>query len=81
MESADATHITNLTYQNFKRTIIIPQGQFKEFLDLKGKDRSDMMKEIFNLDKYDLGPKVSVLQIENNRKIEHLQGHCPDLKK
>ncbi|MGJ1446313.1 SbcC/MukB-like Walker B domain-containing protein [Sphingobacterium spiritivorum] len=74
MESADATHITNLTYQNFKRTIIIPQGQFKEFLDLKGKDRSDMMKEIFNLDKYDLGPKVSVLQIENNRKIEHLQG-------
>jgi len=74
LESADASTITNLTYQNFKRTIIIPQGQFKEFLDLKGKDRSDMMKEIFNLDKYDLGPKVSSLQIDNNRKIENLQG-------
>ncbi|WP_270087756.1 SbcC/MukB-like Walker B domain-containing protein [Sphingobacterium sp. SYP-B4668] len=74
LESVDASAITNLTYQNFKRTIIIPQGQFKEFLDLKGKDRSDMMKEIFNLDKYDLGPKVSTLQIENNRKIENLQG-------
>ena len=74
LESADGALITNLSYPNFRRTIIIPQGQFKEFLELKGKDRSDMMKEIFFLNQYDLGPKVSILQAENNRKVEHLKG-------
>lgn len=74
MESADGALITNLSYSNFRRTIIIPQGQFKEFLELKGKDRSDMMKEIFLLNKYDLGPKVGILQAENNRHLENIKG-------
>lgn len=74
MESADGAKVTNLSYSNFRRTIIIPQGQFKEFLELKGKDRSEMMKEIFFLSKFDLGPKVGVLQAQNNRKIENMKG-------
>ncbi|TYP97220.1 exonuclease SbcC [Sphingobacterium allocomposti] len=74
MESADAGLVTNLSYPNFRRTIIIPQGQFKEFLELRGKDRSEMMKEIFNLDRFDLGPKVSALQKKNNSLLEHLKG-------
>ena len=49
LNSADATTIIGLTYENFRRTIIIPQGKFNEFLGLKGKERSDMMKEIFHL--------------------------------
>lgn len=74
LASADGALVTNLSYPNFRRTIIIPQGQFKEFLELKGKDRSDMMKEIFFLDQYDLGPRVSFLQADNNKKIEHIKG-------
>ncbi len=74
MESADATKVTNLSYANFRRTIIIPQGQFREFLELKGKDRSEMMKEIFFLNHYDLGPHVANLNAANNKKIEHLKG-------
>ncbi|MGB7527848.1 SbcC/MukB-like Walker B domain-containing protein [Sphingobacterium cellulitidis] len=74
LESADGALLTNLSYANFRRTIIIPQGQFKEFLELKGKDRSEMMKEIFYLNKFDLGPKVGFLQAGNNRKLENLKG-------
>lgn len=74
LESADAAKVTNLSYANFRRTIIIPQGQFKEFLELKGKDRSEMMKEIFYLEKFDLGPKVAQLQMKNNKKLENLRG-------
>ncbi|MBE8712501.1 AAA family ATPase [Sphingobacterium hungaricum] len=74
LESADGSLYTNLTYSNFKRTIIIPQGQFREFLDLKGTDRSTMMKEIFQLDRFDLGMNVSKLQKENNNRIENLKG-------
>lgn len=80
MDSADGAKVTNLSYSNFRRTIIIPQGQFKEFLELKGKDRSEMMKEIFYLNKFDLGPKVGMLQAQNNRKLENMRGHFPDSK-
>lgn len=62
LRSTDATKIVGLSYENFKRTIIIPQGKFKEFLDLKGKDRSEMMMEIFHLQRFDLAPKVGSLK-------------------
>lgn len=74
LPSNDGAAVTNLSYSNFRRTIIIPQGQFKEFLELKGKDRSEMMKEIFFLNQYDLGPKVGSLLAETNKQIEHLKG-------
>lgn len=74
LESADGALVTNLSYPNFRRTIIIPQGKFKEFLELGGKDRSIMMKEIFQLQRFDLGPKTSSLLQDANRKAEHLRG-------
>lgn len=74
LTSNDGAAVTNLSYANFRRTIIIPQGQFKEFLELKGKERSEMMKEIFFLNQYDLGPKVGSLLAEANKQIEHLKG-------
>jgi exonuclease SbcC len=74
LQSNDGTLLTNLSYSNFRRTIIIPQGQFKEFLELKGKDRSEMMKEIFFLNQYDLGPKTSIMLSHTNKKIENLKG-------
>ena len=74
MNSADATVIIGLTYENFRRTIIIPQGKFKEFLDLKGKDRSDMMKEIFHLQRFDLASKVGLLQSTTRTKLDQLKG-------
>ena len=74
LPSSDATAIIGLSYDNFRRTIIIPQGKFKEFLDLKGKDRSDMMKEIFHLQKFDLSIKVSNLQATNKSSLDQLKG-------
>ena len=74
LESAIAFDIIGLSYENFRRTIIIPQGQFKEFLELKGKERSEMMKAIFNLQQFDLGGKVSFLQSENRNKQNELEG-------
>ncbi|QOW09511.1 SMC family ATPase [Kaistella flava (ex Peng et al. 2021)] len=66
--------IINLTYENFKRTIIIPQGQFKEFLELKATDRTNMMKEIFNLSKFDLQGNVSTLNAKNKSDLDQLEG-------
>ena len=68
-----------LSYDNFKRTIIIPQGQFQEFLQLGNKDRTQMMKELFNLERFELFYKVTSLESKNNAQKQNLQGQLQQL--
>src|SRR5690606_32492134 len=44
LELTSAERIIGLSYDNFKRTIIIPQGRFKEFIELGASERTRMMK-------------------------------------
>ncbi|MCZ2100258.1 MAG: SMC family ATPase [Chitinophagales bacterium] len=69
-----AEEILGISYDNFKRTIIIPQGQFREFLDLKDTARTQMMKEIFGLDRYDLQYKAQELRNKSLEQANILQG-------
>src|SRR5690606_25396846 len=71
--------VIGLSYDNFKRTIIIPQGQFQEFLQLGNKDRTQMMKELFNLGKYDFYYKVTALESENNGQRQNTEGQLQQL--
>jgi DNA repair protein SbcC/Rad50 len=66
---AVAEEVLELSYENFRRTIIIPQGKFQEFLQLGDTDRTRMLKEIFNLQEYDLTDKILPLERENNDNI------------
>lgn len=66
--------IVGLSYDNFKRTIIIPQGQFKEFLELGVAQRTGMMKEIFQLHRFDLSEKVALLTARNKSELDLLDG-------
>lgn len=68
-----------LSYENFKRTIIIPQGQFQEFLQLGNKDRTQMLKELFNLGKYEFYYKVAALETRNNEQKLILEGELKGL--
>jgi len=72
--SITAESITGLTYDNFRRTIIIPQGKFQEFLQLSDKDRTQMMKEIFNLEKYEFYRQTASLERKNNERKSNLEG-------
>ena len=74
LETTKADEIIGLSYVNFKRTIIIPQGQFKEFLELGAKDRTVMMKEIFGLERFDLQSRVMALNADNKTKLDNLEG-------
>ena len=74
LEQANPQDLIGLSYHNFKRTIIIPQGQFKEFLELGAKDRNEMMKEIFNLQKFDLSDNIAKLKKENSEKLSFKEG-------
>jgi len=74
LEHSNAEQIIGLSYSNFKRTIIIPQGQFKEFLELGAAERTNMMKEIFGLQRYDLQNNVASLNIKNRSELDQLDG-------
>ena len=66
--------ILGLDYDNFKRTIIIPQNQFREFLELSPRDRTDMMNQLFKLDQYDLAGRVKKLSDANDNQLAELRG-------
>ncbi|MCU0468224.1 MAG: SMC family ATPase [Arcicella sp.] len=74
-----AEKIIGLSYENFRRTIIIPQGRFQEFIELKSGDRTQMMKELFPLKKYDLGGKTDILRTKNKLLLENLKGQLISL--
>ncbi|MFZ4401122.1 MAG: AAA family ATPase [Bacteroidales bacterium] len=79
IEVSELETIIGLSYENFKRTIIIPQGKFQEFLQLGNKDRTQMMKELFNLNKYELYFKVVSLETKNNQQIQKYEGQLLQL--
>jgi exonuclease SbcC len=74
-----AEEILGLSYKNFKRTIIIPQGRFHEFLTLTETDRTRMLKEIFALDKYEFFVQVAGLEKKNNAKLQELSGQLQQI--
>jgi DNA repair protein SbcC/Rad50 len=79
VEVGSLESVIGLSYENFKRTIIIPQGKFQEFLQLGNKERTQMMKELFNLDKYELYFKVQSLETKNLQQIQNLDGRLRQL--
>lgn len=70
MKSTDAEPLIGLSYENFKRTIIIPQGKFQEFLQLTETERTRMLKDIFKLEKFELYGKTVSLERKNQALID-----------
>lgn len=79
IEAESLEKAIGLSYDNFKRTIIIPQGQFQEFLQLGNKDRTQMMKELFNLDRFEMYYKITSLEYKNNAQKQNLEGQLQQL--
>ncbi len=75
----DLENHIGLSYENFKRTVIIPQGKFQEFLQLSNAERTKMMKELFNLEKYELYNKTKRIEERNNEQINKLKGSLDQL--
>lgn len=73
-ENESTESIIGLSYDNFRRTIIIPQGRFQEFIELKDAERTRMMKELFQLEKYDLSRNVGALSNRNNLALSNVDG-------
>src|SRR5699024_5471912 len=81
LNHSNAEKIIGLSYANFKRTIIIPQGQFREFLELGPADRTRMMKAIFDLQRFDLQDKVAKLNKTNESELDRIKGNLQAFEK
>lgn len=57
----NAEAIIGMKKEHFKQTVIIPQGKFREFIDLTPGPRAEMMKELFGLARFDLSAKTGSL--------------------
>ena len=79
IEISELEKAVGLSYENFKRTIIIPQGQFQEFLQLGNRDRTQMMKDLFNLEKFEFYFKVVSLESKNNSQKQNISGQLQQL--
>ncbi|NHE58540.1 SbcC/MukB-like Walker B domain-containing protein [Cyclobacterium plantarum] len=83
-----AETIIGMKKEHFKQTVIIPQGKFREFIDLKPGDRASMMKELFGLERFDLYGKTGTLLkrekeegIKLQTKLEALEHLSPEMLK
>lgn len=74
-----AAEILGISADNFRRTTIIPQGKFQEFLSLKGRDRAQMMLELFKLDQFSLSGKVKKLSDATNTELALVEGNLAGL--
>ncbi len=68
--SSKAEELIGMSRENFKQTIIIPQGKFRDFIDQKPTERAQMMQDLFGLDRFDLSPQTgSLLKQAREEKI------------
>src|SRR5699024_10634978 len=74
LDHTNAEKIIGLSYKNFKRTIIIPQGQLKEYLELGAKERNKKIQNTFQLHQYDLHDKTARLKKENKSELDQITG-------
>ncbi len=60
--------IIGLEYEDFVKTVVLPQGGFNDFLKMEGRDRRDILERLFNFEKYgkDLENKIA----QEYKKVE-----------
>lgn len=68
-----------LSYEHFTRTVIIPQGKFQEFLQLGDTQRTQMLQELFRLERFDLSHQVARLKSQTLSSKHELQGQITSL--
>ncbi len=60
--------LISLTYEDFTKAVILPQGKFSEFINLDGNDKRKMLERIFGLEQY--GDKLTKKYNEKLRATE-----------
>lgn len=79
LEHSDGSQVLGLSYENFTKTIIIPQGKFQDFLHLTPGARTQMLKELFDLQRFDLFEPTNRLLSVAKSQLTELEGRLTEL--
>jgi exonuclease SbcC len=60
--------LVGMKMDHFRQTVIIPQGKFRDFIEQKPLARTEMMKDLFGLNRFDLSANTGSLMKKNNEK-------------
>ena len=61
---------TGLTYENFTRVVVLPQGEFGNLLTLSGEKVGEMLQDIFRLHKYGEALKKNIDKRRDKHRIQ-----------
>nr|WKN36688.1 SMC family ATPase [Tunicatimonas sp. TK19036] len=78
-EESDASSLLGMTYEHFMQTVIIPQGKFREFIDQRPNVRTQMLKDLFQLHRFDLGAKTGSLLRKTELLITDLEARLLEI--
>lgn len=68
-ETSEQIHqIIGLSYDDFVKTVVLPQGGFNDFLRMEGKERRSILERLFNLEQY--GNELDVKLSARAKKVE-----------
>lgn len=69
-------NIIKLNFDDFIRTVVLPQGKFSEFLTLTGGERNKMLERILGLEEYgeNLKKKIQAKIAITKEKLDELRG-------
>ncbi len=74
--------ILNLDAQQFRQMVLLPQGEFRQFLDASSDDKAVLLRHLFGTDRYaswelalkDLADKAAVRSAELKARLQTLAG-------
>lgn len=79
------TEILGMTREQFKQTVMIEQGRFRELLTADTKTRKNILRSIFNIGVYHefqerIGERASKVKNDLDKSLGELAGVCEDIK-
>ena len=76
VEKELSENIIKLNFEDFIRTVVLPQGKFSEFLTLTGSERNNMLERILGLEEYgkSLTAKINNKKEITNNRLNYLEG-------
>ena len=75
-----AEEIIGLSYEHFRKTVIIPQGKFQEFIQLPPAQRTAMIETLFGLQRFNLSSRCNILLARSREEFSFLEGRLQDLQ-